>query len=108
LNLTGDRKMKKLITASVVLAGMVAAPVASFANNINHIDGFQGGFEVWDSAGGYCLMSTNDAGGVSTPMAAALTGGANHTNDVLYNAYNTGWGYGVYGGYTCTNIHIYF
>ena len=99
--------MRKLL-AGVALAAAIAIPVASFASNINHIDGYQGGFEVWDTGGGYCIMSTSDNGGVSTPMAAALTGGANHTPDILYNASNVGWGYGVYGGYTCTNIHIYF
>jgi hypothetical protein len=97
--------MRKLL-ASVALAATVAAPGASFAN-INHIDGFQqGGVEVWDTNGNYCILSGTE--GPSTPAAAAFTGGANHTADNIYNASQVGWGYGVYGGYECTNIHIYF
>jgi hypothetical protein len=99
-------EMKKLTAAGVVLAGTIAIPIASYANII-HIDGFQtGGMEMWDSSGGYCIIAGTE--GPSTAAATALTGGANFTSDTIYNASQTGWGYGVYGGYECANVHIYF
>jgi len=97
--------MTKLLMGSA-LAALLGFGSPSYAGDkVLKVDGFEGGFEIFTAWGGYCIMAYYDIA-PTYPYTTALAAKGNGWDITLYTAGGTGWGYGGYGSYTCTNAVV--
>lgn len=97
--------MKKLLIGTA-LVGALGFASPTYADQINEIDGFAGGCEIYTTAGAYCIISSNDIG-ASFICAVGYAAKTARLNVAVYTCNNTGWGCQTYGSNSCTNVYAW-